>query len=74
MMYMVDYAYLAPSFFLAYCVFLMRNILHDVHMFQMFIDYNLYGMNMLHVAALKFRQPAVEGNTVSLAQNGATTK
>ena len=52
----------------------MRNILHDVHVFQMFIDYNLYGMNMLHVAALKFRQPAVEGNTVSLAQNGATTK
>jgi len=34
--------------------------------FQMFIDYNLYGMNMLHVAALKFRQPAVEGNHISL--------
>ncbi|KAK2170793.1 hypothetical protein NP493_1142g00012 [Ridgeia piscesae] len=35
---------------------------HIPYLLQMFIDYNLYGMNMLHVAALKFRQPAVEGS------------
>ena len=39
-----------------------------MHLFQMFIDYNLYGMNMLHVAALKFRQPAVGEGTIRLAQ------
>jgi hypothetical protein len=27
----------------------------------MFIDYNLYGMNMLNVAAVKFRRKAQDG-------------
>uniref|UniRef100_A0A8C5CSX3 DNA polymerase zeta catalytic subunit n=1 Tax=Gadus morhua TaxID=8049 RepID=A0A8C5CSX3_GADMO len=30
---------------------------HIPFMLQVFIDYNLYGMNLLHVAALKFRTP-----------------
>jgi len=28
----------------------------------MFIDYNLYGMNMLNVAAVKFRRQNRDGN------------
>lgn len=28
---------------------------------QMFIDYNLYGMNMLNVAAVKFRRKDQDG-------------
>jgi hypothetical protein len=29
--------------------------------FQMFIDYNLFGMNFIEVDAVKFRQPLPEG-------------
>ncbi|KAI0225629.1 hypothetical protein LSAT2_023636 [Lamellibrachia satsuma] len=35
---------------------------HIPYLLQMFIDYNLHGMNMLHVAALKFRQCAEKGS------------
>ena len=28
---------------------------------QAFIDYNLYGMNMIHVNAVKFRKPGASG-------------
>ena len=30
----------------------------------MFIDYNLYGMNMLNVAAVKFRRKAQDGESL----------
>uniref|UniRef100_A0A8C5BEY4 DNA polymerase zeta catalytic subunit n=1 Tax=Gadus morhua TaxID=8049 RepID=A0A8C5BEY4_GADMO len=34
---------------------------HIPFMLQVFIDYNLYGMNLLHVAALKFRTQPLRG-------------
>ena len=32
----------------------------------MFIDYNLYGMNMLNVAAVKFRRKAQDGESLPI--------
>ena len=33
---------------------------HIPYLLQLFIDYNLYGMNMLNVAAVKFRRSKKE--------------
>ncbi|XP_064595381.1 DNA polymerase zeta catalytic subunit-like [Liolophura sinensis] len=44
---------------------------HESHIpypLQLFIDYNLYGMNMIHVAAVKFRQWSEDGE--KFADNG----
>lgn len=37
---------------------------HIPYLLQLFIDYNLYGMNLLNVAAVKFRRSSKPGETV----------
>lgn len=37
---------------------------HIPYLLQLFIDYNLYGMNLLNVAAVKFRRSNKPGETV----------
>lgn len=37
---------------------------HIPYLLQLFIDYNLYGMNLLSVAAVKFRRSGKPGETV----------
>nr|XP_006811588.1 PREDICTED: DNA polymerase zeta catalytic subunit-like [Saccoglossus kowalevskii] len=36
---------------------------HIPYLLQVFIDYNLYGMNLINLAAVKFRRPKQEGET-----------
>lgn len=35
---------------------------HIPYLLQLFIDYNLYGMNMINLAAVKFRKSHATGN------------
>lgn len=43
--------------------------------FQFLMDYNLYGMNLLHASAAKFRNPVrlVDGDGMKIKNFGPTT-
>lgn len=34
---------------------------HIPYLLQLFIDYNLYGMNLVNLAAVKFRKSQIKG-------------
>ena len=41
---------------------------HIPYLLQLFIDYNLYGMNLINLGAVKFRRSARKGNQAALTQ------
>uniref|UniRef100_A0A4W3J521 DNA polymerase zeta catalytic subunit n=1 Tax=Callorhinchus milii TaxID=7868 RepID=A0A4W3J521_CALMI len=42
---------------------------HLPYLLQLFIDYNLYGMNLIHLAAVKFRKTKRKGEEASQTEN-----
>uniref|UniRef100_A0A7N6AHQ1 DNA polymerase zeta catalytic subunit n=1 Tax=Anabas testudineus TaxID=64144 RepID=A0A7N6AHQ1_ANATE len=42
---------------------------HIPYLLQLFIDYNLYGMNLVYLAAVKFRRSQNKGKTVLICNN-----